>query len=321
MKILICDDSSVARRSIAKCITQTDSVEIVFAKDGLEALQVLKEQNIDILFLDLTMPVMDGFEVLASLPVSNYQTKTVVISGDVQQEAKTRCRNLGAYDFVSKPFTAEMAEPLFNDLGIIFHTANKPKPVKEVESIDPLAKFKELTNIALGQGAAVLGDHLSEFIQLPIPNVGPLTYGELKMTMEDVITRENSVAVSQRFVGGGLHGEALVCLRGAHVNEIGIRLGYTPEHSTYNEIVLNIANLLVSSYLVALGEQLAKRVALRQPTVLGHIQKTQSSISDSEEIFTIEYTYSAETLDFQCEVLFLLDNKSVAEIYKLMEMM
>lgn len=321
MKILICDDSSVARRSIAKCITQTDNVQIVFAKDGLEALQVLKEQNIDILFLDLTMPIMDGFDVLASLPVSNYQTKTVVISGDVQQEAKTRCRNLGAYDFVSKPFTAEIAKPLFDELGIVFYTANKPKPVQEAETIDPLTKFKELTNIALGQGAAVLGDHLSEFIQLPIPNVGPLTYGELKMTMEDVISRDNSIAVSQRFVGGGLHGEALVCLRGSHVNEIGIRLGYTPEHSTYNEIVLNIANLLVSSYLVALGEQLAKRVALRQPTVLGHIQKTQSSISDSEEIFTIEYTYSAETLDFQCEVLFLLDNKSVAEIYKLMEMM
>ena len=81
-----------------------------------------------------------------------------------------------------------------------------------------------------------MADHLREFIQLPVPHVGPLSYGELHMTLVDVIGRDGSVAVAQRFVGGGIHGEALVCLRGKNINQIGERLGYLLEFTPHNEI-------------------------------------------------------------------------------------
>lgn len=61
MKILICDDSAVARKLIARSIVQDTSLHLIEAQDGYEALNILAEQNIDILFLDLTMPIMDGF--------------------------------------------------------------------------------------------------------------------------------------------------------------------------------------------------------------------------------------------------------------------
>lgn len=322
MKILICDDSAVARKSIARSICQSVQNTICFAQDGREALSIISEQNIDLMFLDLTMPVMDGFEVLAALPVSHYPTKVIVVSGDVQQEAKSRCLSLGAYEFVAKPFSNKIIEPIFEDLGLKLHQSRPAiqqdaKPTKE----ECLAKFKELTNIALGKGAAIMADHLNEFIQLPIPNVGPLSFGELRMAMLDVLQREGSVAVSQRFVGGGLHGEALVCLRGNDIEEIGRRLGYPLEHSTYNEIVLNISNLLVSSYLVSLGGQIDKEISLRQPTVMDMSSLTNAATSDSETMFTIEYTYTAERLDFECEVLFLLDKKSVELIHSIMEIL
>ncbi|MCV5887273.1 response regulator, partial [Escherichia coli] len=64
MKILICDDSAVARKLIARTIVQDTSLHLIEAQDGNEALKILAEQNIDVLFLDLTMPIMDGFEVL-----------------------------------------------------------------------------------------------------------------------------------------------------------------------------------------------------------------------------------------------------------------
>ncbi|MCV5942663.1 hypothetical protein OFN64_38910, partial [Escherichia coli] len=68
------------------------------------------------------------------------------------------------------------------------------------EELSSLAKFREIANIALGKGAAIMADHLHAFIQLPVPHVGPLSYGELHMTLVDVIGRDSSVAVSQRFV-------------------------------------------------------------------------------------------------------------------------
>ncbi|MGR5109174.1 response regulator [Vibrio jasicida] len=321
MKILICDDSAVARKLISRSIVHETSLHLIEAQDGYEALTILAEQNIDVLFLDLTMPIMDGFEVLESLPVSNYPTQVVIISGDVQQEAKQRCLDLGAIDFIAKPLSEEQVIPLYEILGLqyAFSSGGNAAPAPEIE-ITPLAKFREVANIALGKGAAIMADHLHEFIQLPVPHVGPLSYGELHMTLVDVIGRDSSVAVAQRFVGGGIHGEALVCLRGKDINQIGERLGYLLEFTRHNEIILNVSNLLVSSFLTSLGTQLDKQFSLRQPAIIENVIPYNEEKSESGELFTIEYTYMAEALDFECEVLFLIDKSSVEIIYEIMEL-
>lgn len=323
MKILICDDSAVARKLIARSIVQDTSLHLIEAQDGYEALNILAEQNMDILFLDLTMPIMDGFEVLESLPVSHYQTKIVIISGDVQQEAKQRCIELGAQAFIAKPLAEEQVIPLYEQLGL--HYAFKPShsidPKSQIcEEFSSLAKFREIANIALGKGAAIMADHLHEFIQLPVPHVGPLSYGELHMTLVDVVGRDGSVAVAQRFVGGGIHGEALVCLRGRDINQIGEKLGYLLEFTPHNEIILNISNLLVSSFLTSLGDQLDKQFSLRQPGIVDTLTPYCEEQGELGELFTIEYTYMAEALDFECEVLFLIDKPSVEIIYEIMEL-
>ncbi|MGR5211287.1 response regulator [Vibrio rotiferianus] len=321
MKILICDDSAVARKLVIRSILQEPALQLIEAQDGYEALQIMMEQNIDVMFLDLTMPVMDGFELLESLPVSSYETKVVVISGDVQQSAKNRCLELGAIDFVEKPFSEHQIVPLFTRLGL-HYALKSPENTSEQTKVElsPIAKFREVTNIALGKGAAIMADHLSEFIQLPVPHVGPLSYGELHMTLVDVLGRERSVAVSQRFVGGGVHGEALVCLRGKDINLIGEKLGYLLEFTPSNEIILNIANLLVSSFLTSLGNQLDKQFSLRQPAIIDSVSPFKDESEEGGELFTIEYTYMAESLDFECEVLFLIDKSSVEIIYEIMEL-
>ncbi|MGY0616041.1 response regulator [Vibrio sp. FJH11] len=323
MKILICDDSAIARKLIIRTIVQSTSLQLIEAQDGYEALRILEEQNIDILFLDLTMPILDGFEVLKSLPVSSYPTQIVIISGDVQQEAKQRCIELGALAFIAKPLSEDQVVPLYKQLGLQY--AFKPvvdlSPEQQfIDELSSLAKFREVANVALGKGAAIMADHLREFIQLPVPHVGPLSYGELHMTLVDVIGRDGSVAVAQRFVGGGIHGEALVCLRGKDINQIGERLGYHLEFTAHNEVILNVSNLLVSSFLTSLGSQLDKQFSLRQPGIIDTLPVYNDDQGKKGELFTIEYTYIAEELDFECEVLFLVDKPSVEIIYEIMEL-
>lgn len=325
MKVLICDDSSIARKSIARCIASTPDLKLFFAENGLEALSIMKVQDIDILFLDLTMPIMDGFDVLASMPVNNHLTKTVVISGDIQVESRKRCLALGAMAFIGKPFTQDAVEAIFNRLGLVFSSHVKKSKTEEngetsISKDELLDRFKELANVALGRGAAVISEHLNELIQLPIPNVGYLSYGELKMTIQDVIYREGAVAVSQRFVSGGIYGETLVCLRGEDLTRVGEVLGLFREHCTYNEVVLHISNLLVSSFLVSLGDQLGNEFSLRQPSIVELLNETTTGIADSESFFTIEYLYFAEKMDFECDVLFLLDKSSMDVIYQAMEL-
>ena len=329
MNILICDDSALARKSLARSLDRFSGLRLYFADNGKKAIERLQETDIDLLFLDLTMPVMDGFEVLDSLPVSSYQTKVVVISGDVQKESQKRCLALGAKDFIEKPFKADQIASVMNEYGLegSFPGAEKVEFGQQITQadeintdIDAVSKFKEITNIALGQSAAIISDCIGEFIQMPVPAVGVLEPGELKMTIEDAINRKDLHAVSQRFVGGGIHGEALVCMRGKGIATMGERLGFAQCESHDYETLLNVSNLLVSSYLNSLAHQLVMSFFLRQPMVLDKKSYENVNIQHiDKEAFAIEYTYFAEELDFECEVLFFLDSSSVNIVYQLME--
>ena len=81
MKILVTDDSKMARKMVIKTLTDLlqDSIEIHEAQNGLEALELYKEILPKITFLDLTMPVMDGFEALEKIKEFDIDAKVVII--------------------------------------------------------------------------------------------------------------------------------------------------------------------------------------------------------------------------------------------------
>ncbi|MGF1748930.1 MULTISPECIES: response regulator [Vibrio] len=319
MQILICDDSSVARKSLERSIVAPENSHIIFAEDGYQALDILREGNIDLMFLDLTMPKMDGFEVLALMKHESISTNIVVISGDIQQKAQERCFQLGAYAFIEKPLKQEIAEPLFHDLGLEFRL---PEITKKAFTIkQSVERFRETANIALGKGASVIAQQLKEFIQLPVPTVGDLSFGEVTMMIEDNLSREDNYTVAQRFVGGGMHGEALICITGSDINQVGLRFGFDQGECTRDELVVNLSNVLVSSFLVSMSEQLGVEFSLREPLRIDHFAPQNSMMSDSEHIFTTEYTYDAETLDLNCSVLFMFDQESVDIIHRQMEIL
>jgi CheY-like chemotaxis protein len=56
-----------------------------------------------LIFLDLTMPEMDGYGVLETLKREGVRSKVIVVSGDIQPEAHERVMALGALDFIKKP--------------------------------------------------------------------------------------------------------------------------------------------------------------------------------------------------------------------------
>ncbi|CAH0526144.1 response regulator [Vibrio hippocampi] len=320
MQILICDDSKVARRSMARCISESFSGEILFAEHGIEALSVLESTSIDILFLDLTMPEMDGFEVLAEVKKRGIKTQIVVVSGDIQAIAQQRCYDLGAYAFVEKPLKQEVAKPLFHDLGIPYYLEDEaPKEMPTAGTL--FERFQEVSNVALGVGAATIAEQLKEFIVLPVPQVGDLSFGELTMMILDTVSRPDSCAVAQRFVGGGLHGEALVCIEGNAIQQVGERLGYAPGAISNDEVVVNLVNVLVSSFLVSLSEQIGLDFSLREPLRIENFNPNDSMLSENEHIFTVEYTYNAESIDLDCSVLFMFDQTSVAIIEGQLEML
>ncbi|MBN7818297.1 response regulator [Bowmanella sp. Y26] len=101
--VLICDDSMLARKSAQRALPDDWDVEVSFAGNGKEALAMLRRHHFGLLLLDLTMPEMDGIEVLEQIKVEGIEVFVVVISGDVQPQMQQRVMALGALDFIAKP--------------------------------------------------------------------------------------------------------------------------------------------------------------------------------------------------------------------------
>ncbi|NOU52583.1 response regulator [Pseudoalteromonas sp. JBTF-M23] len=117
--ILVCDDSVVARKQVVRCLSNLSNADIKQAKDGVDALEQLKNQNIDLLCLDLTMPRLDGIGVLEQIKKDpSIETFIVVISADIQPEMKLRVTQLGAIEFIEKPVNGEYLLKLLSRYGI-----------------------------------------------------------------------------------------------------------------------------------------------------------------------------------------------------------
>ena len=105
MKVLVTDDSKMARKMVIKTLTEIlgDNVEIYEAQNGQEALDLYKQILPNIAFLDLTMPIMDGFEALEKIKEFDTNAKVVIISADIQKLSMDKALQLGAFNFIKKP--------------------------------------------------------------------------------------------------------------------------------------------------------------------------------------------------------------------------
>lgn len=116
--LLICDDSNMARKQVARSLPDGWDVEISFATNGLEGIEAIKAGKGDVLLLDLNMPVMDGYQVLEAIVAQDLPTLVIVISGDIQPEAHQRVTGLGAIDFIRKPISKEKLTEILAAYGI-----------------------------------------------------------------------------------------------------------------------------------------------------------------------------------------------------------
>ena len=117
--LLICDDSSMARKQVARSLPDSWEVDIEYATNGLEGLEAIRQGKGEMVFLDLTMPQMDGYEVLQKIKEEQHKSVVIVISGDIQPEAMERVKNLGALDFIKKPVNKEKLHTVLHEFGLL----------------------------------------------------------------------------------------------------------------------------------------------------------------------------------------------------------
>jgi two-component system chemotaxis response regulator CheY len=102
---MIVDDSSTMRTFIESS-HHIDALELVGAAgDGVEALEVFKEVDPDIVTMDITMPMMDGIECIRQLVALKPSVRILVISALSDKDTAVEAMQKGANGFLNKPFT------------------------------------------------------------------------------------------------------------------------------------------------------------------------------------------------------------------------
>lgn len=119
MPLLICDDSNMARKQVARALPEGWDVEITFATNGLEGIRAIREGKGEMVFLDLTMPEMDGYQVLEAVKSEGLDAMIIVISGDIQPTAHARVTALGAIDFIQKPVSPDKLLEVLRKFGLL----------------------------------------------------------------------------------------------------------------------------------------------------------------------------------------------------------
>ncbi len=118
--ITVVDDSSISRKILIQALPSDWRVDITQAANGEEGLVAYREGKAEIMFLDLTMPVMDGYQLLDILQKEqlNLNTFVIIISADIQPEAQQRAKKLGAMAFIKKPIKTSDIENVLKEYGI-----------------------------------------------------------------------------------------------------------------------------------------------------------------------------------------------------------
>lgn len=117
--VLVVDDSTMARKMLIAALPPSWDINIQQASNGLQALEAYRTGMVDVMFLDLTMPEMDGFQVLENVRKEGMNCLVIVVSADIQPESQQRVKNLGAIAFMRKPINPEAVRVVLKDYGLV----------------------------------------------------------------------------------------------------------------------------------------------------------------------------------------------------------
>jgi two-component system chemotaxis response regulator CheY len=116
LKLLIVDDSNVIRRRIERC-QQIDSLEVVgVASNGVEAVEVFRRTNPDVVTMDITMPQMDGIECVEQLVAIKPHVLILIISALADKATAVEAMEKGANGFLNKPFSDRQLNEALQEL-------------------------------------------------------------------------------------------------------------------------------------------------------------------------------------------------------------
>lgn len=114
MKLLIVDDSKYVRVTLRRYLDEVPDLEIVEATNGIEALEYHRSFEPDIIFMDVTMPHLDGLATLKTIRILDKNVKVIMVTAlGGQQYIRAECLAYGALDVLAKPVVQQQVLQAF----------------------------------------------------------------------------------------------------------------------------------------------------------------------------------------------------------------
>jgi serine phosphatase RsbU (regulator of sigma subunit) len=156
-KILIVDDESFNLDLLEFSLVELSDIQTIRAENGYEALQIVGERSIDLIILDISMPQMDGLQVLNHLKADEELKYIPVIVVTAQNEERYKALEMGAEDFLSKPIDViELRLKVnnllklkkYNDLQRFFNERLEEEIAKKERQLTRFAKMQQELSLA-----------------------------------------------------------------------------------------------------------------------------------------------------------------------------
>jgi DNA-binding NtrC family response regulator len=106
IKILVVDDDEIVREVIISLLS-SEGYAVRSAKDGLDAIEILNKENINLVITDLRMPGADGIEVLKEAIKMDPDRAVIILTAYGTLDTALKAIREGAYDYMTKPFKME----------------------------------------------------------------------------------------------------------------------------------------------------------------------------------------------------------------------
>lgn len=318
--LLVCDDSNMARKQVLWALPADWPVSVTEAGNGREAMEAIRRGLGQVVLLDLTMPEMDGYQVLSALRAEGLKAQVIVISGDIQEEAVRRVHELGALAFLKKPFDENQLRQTLSQLGLL------TKPGQASLGSRPAANtvisfhdaFRETVNVAIGRAAALIAQVLGVFVQLPVPNVNILEVGELHMALTDASNSKQLTAICQGFIGSGIAGEALLMFHDSEIADIAQLMQRQSTDYSDLEMLLDLSSVLIGACLSSIAEQIDVVFSQGHPQILGLHAAIDELIRVNskrwKKTLAVEISYSLEGHDIRFDLLLLFTEDSIERL-------
>lgn len=201
-KILVCDDDKEIVEAIEIYLTQ-DGHQVLEAYDGIEAVEILKKESVDLLIMDIMMPRMDG--IRATLKIrEKHNIPIIILSAKSEDADKILGLNIGADDYVEKPFNPlELVARVKSQLRRYTQLGNVADTGEAVYTVGGLSINDDLKEVTVDGEVVKLTPIEYNILLLLVKNQGKVfSINQIYENIwnEDAIGADNTVAVHIRHI-------------------------------------------------------------------------------------------------------------------------